>query len=108
MTWRTAICRHEKRGIRLSGGQRQRLGIARAIYKRSPVIVLDEATSALDEATEAAVIEALDELRTNGRTIVIIAHRRSTIAHCDFVVNLDDGRVSAIGTPDGLVGQARK
>jgi len=97
-----------ERGIRLSGGQRQRLGIARAIYKRSPVIVLDEATSALDEATEAAVIEALDELRTNGRTIVIIAHRRSTIAHCDFVVNLDDGRVSAIGTPDGLVGQARK
>jgi len=86
-----------ERGIRLSGGQRQRLGLARAIYKRTPVLVLDEATSALDEATEAAVIDALDELRKDGRTILIVAHRRSTIARCDMVVTLEDGRVAAIG-----------
>ena len=86
-----------ERGIRLSGGQRQRLGLARAIYKRTPVLVLDEATSALDEATEAAVIDALDELRKDGRTIVIIAHRRSTIARCDMVVKLEDGRIAATG-----------
>ena len=97
-----------ERGIRLSGGQRQRLGLARAIYKATPVLVLDEATSALDDATEAAVIDALRELRANGRTIVVIAHRRSTIAHCDFVINLDEGRVSTIGSLDDLVGQAPK
>ncbi|HET9810296.1 MAG TPA: ABC transporter ATP-binding protein, partial [Sphingomicrobium sp.] len=72
-----------ERGIRLSGGQRQRLGLARAIYKDAPVLVLDEATSALDEATEAAIIDALDKLRREGRTIIIIAHRRSTIERCD-------------------------
>jgi len=86
-----------ERGIRLSGGQRQRLGLARAIYKRTPVLVLDEATSALDEATEAAVIDALDELKREGRTIVIVAHRRSTIARCDIVVRLEDGRVATSG-----------
>ena len=97
-----------ERGIRLSGGQRQRLGLARAIYKATPVLVLDEATSALDDATEAAVIDALRELRANGRTIVVIAHRRSTIAHCDFVINLDEGRVSTIGSLDNVVGQTPK
>lgn len=86
-----------ERGIRMSGGQRQRLGLARAIYKRAPVLVLDEATSALDEATEAAVIDALDDLRAQGRTIVIIAHRRSTIARSDIVVKLDKGRVVDVG-----------
>ncbi len=82
-----------ERGIRLSGGQRQRLGIARAIYKQTPVLVLDEATSALDEATEQAVFQGLEELRMKGRTLVIIAHRLSTIAHCDLVVRLEDGRL---------------
>ena len=72
-----------ERGIRLSGGQRQWLGLARAIYKDAPVLVLDEATSALDEVNEAAVLGALDELRQQGRTIVIIAHRLSTISRCD-------------------------
>ena len=96
-----------ERGIRLSGGQRQRLGLARAIYKQTPLLVLDEATSALDEATETAVIRALDELRAMGRTIVIIAHRRSTIAHCDLVVHLDKGRVAEIRGMDE-VRQGRK
>lgn len=93
-----------ERGVRLSGGQRQRLGLARAIYKRAPVLVLDEATSALDYETEAAVIAALEELRREGRTIVIIAHRRSTTRHCDFVARLDHGRLVEFGPlTDGAV-----
>ena len=81
-----------ERGIRLSGGQRQRLGIARAIYKESAVLVLDEATSALDEVTEAAVMDGLHAL-PGRRTTIIIAHRLSTIARCDRVVRLHEGRV---------------
>jgi ABC-type multidrug transport system fused ATPase/permease subunit len=87
-----------ERGVRLSGGQRQRLGIARAVYKDAPLLVLDEATSALDDDTEAAVIEALDKLGGEGRTIVIIAHRRSTIEHCDCVARLDNGRLVEFGS----------
>lgn len=82
-----------ERGIRLSGGQRQRLGIARAIYKQTPVLVLDEATSALDEPMEAAVFEGLEKLRKSGRTLIIIAHRPSTIERCDRVVRLRQGRI---------------
>jgi ABC-type multidrug transport system fused ATPase/permease subunit len=93
-----------ERGIRLSGGQRQRLGLARAIYKESPVLVLDEATSALDEATEAAVIDGLEALRKEGRTIIIIAHRRSTVARADLVVRLDGGRLADVGTVEQILG----
>ena len=82
-----------ERGVRLSGGQRQRLGLARAIYKQAPVLILDEATSALDDATEQAVLRALDELDAAGCTILIVAHRTSTIASCDEVVRLDEGRI---------------
>jgi ABC-type multidrug transport system fused ATPase/permease subunit len=82
-----------ERGIRLSGGQRQRLGLARALYKNTPLLVLDEATSALDEATEQAVFKELEQLREDGRTLIIIAHRVSTIDHCDLIVNLHDGRI---------------
>jgi len=82
-----------ERGVRLSGGQRQRLGIARAIYKDAPIIVLDEATSALDEETERAVMAALEALRQDGRTVIIVAHRLSTIGHCDLVARLDHGRI---------------
>ena len=85
-----------ERGIRLSGGQRQRLGIARAIYKATPVLVLDEATSALDNVTEAAVMKALEQLGEKGRTIIVIAHRLSTLTGCDFMVRLEDGRAVAI------------
>ncbi|MCL6678050.1 ABC transporter ATP-binding protein/permease [Sphingomonas sp. RG327] len=86
-----------ERGIRLSGGQRQRLGIARAIYKGTPVLVLDEATSALDEATEKAIFDGLEKLRQRGRTLIIIAHRLSTIARCDLVMRLQAGRVVEAG-----------
>ena len=85
-----------ERGIRLSGGQRQRLAIARAIYKQAPVLVLDEATSALDDETEAAVLQALDRLGEEGRTIILIAHRMTTIARADIVIRLDNGRVADI------------
>ena len=95
-----------ERGIRLSGGQRQRLGMARAVYKNVPVLVLDEATSALDEVTEGAVIAALDRLRQEGRTIIIIAHRRSTIRHCDLIVRLKQGRIIEFGATSGAVGAA--
>ena len=87
-----------ERGVRLSGGQRQRLGIARAVYKDAPLLVLDEATSALDDETEVAVIDALDKLGGEGRTIVIIAHRRSTIEHCDCVARLNNGRLVEVGS----------
>jgi ABC-type multidrug transport system fused ATPase/permease subunit len=93
-----------ERGIRLSGGQRQRLGIARAIYKQAPVLVLDEATSALDDATEAAVMHALDRLGEEGRTIIMIAHRLSTIAQADIVIRLEAGRLAEIGSHAEVVG----
>ena len=82
-----------ERGVRLSGGQRQRLGLARAIYKQAPVLLLDEATSALDDVTEQAVLHALDELGEAGCTILIVAHRASTITSCDEIVRIDDGRI---------------
>ena len=81
-----------ERGVRLSGGQRQRIGIARALYKRSNVIIFDEATSALDNETETAVMQAVETL-SQGTTILIIAHRLSTLRNCDFVVELIDRNV---------------
>lgn len=84
-------------GVFLSGGQRQRLALARAIYKQTPVLVLDEATNALDDETEKAVIAALDELQSDGCTIVIISHRKSTIAKCDRVLVLENGRLVQSG-----------
>jgi ABC-type multidrug transport system fused ATPase/permease subunit len=81
-----------ERGVRLSGGQRQRLGIARALYKQAGVLVFDEATSALDTETEAAVMRAIDGL-SRDLTILIIAHRLSTVAGCDQVIRLGGGNV---------------
>jgi ABC-type multidrug transport system fused ATPase/permease subunit len=90
-----------ERGIRLSGGQRQRIGIARALYKRASVLVFDEATSALDNATEQAVMDAI-ELLDRDLTILLIAHRLSTVRRCDCIVELGGGRVVAQGTYDYL------
>lgn len=87
-----------ERGVRLSGGQRQRLGIARAIYKQAPVLILDEATSALDDQTEAAVLTTIEDLQRQGRTIVIIAHRLSTVERADTIVRIEKGRVAQCGT----------
>jgi ATP-binding cassette subfamily B protein len=96
-----------ERGIRLSGGQRQRLGIARAIYKNAPVLILDEATNALDLHTEAAVIRALEQLQRDGRTIIIVAHRRSTVRHCDLVARLEHGRLVDFGPVEILASPER-
>lgn len=94
-----------ERGVRLSGGQRQRIGIARALYKRSTLLVLDEATSALDDATEASVMRSVDRL---GRdlTVIMIAHRLSTLRNCDVIFRLDGGRLVQQGRWDEVVGSA--
>jgi ATP-binding cassette subfamily B protein len=83
-----------ERGVRLSGGQRQRIGIARALYKRASVLVLDEATSALDNATEQSVMEAIEGLDRD-LTILLIAHRLTTVRRCDTIAELEHGRVVA-------------
>jgi len=87
-----------ERGIRLSGGQRQRIGIARALYHDPAVLVLDEATSALDTVTEHGVMQAVAALQAS-KTILIVAHRMSTVAHCDRLYRLERGRVVAEGRP---------
>jgi ATP-binding cassette, subfamily B, bacterial PglK len=86
-----------ERGIRLSGGQRQRIGIARALYKEASVLVFDEATSALDNATEQSVMNTIESLNRN-LTVVIIAHRLTTVQHCDFIIQMEHGKVTAQGT----------
>lgn len=86
-----------ERGVRLSGGQRQRLGLARALYRDPSVLILDEATSSLDNVTEHEITETLTEL--GGRlTIVIVAHRLSTVRHADNLIFLKDGRIEAEGS----------
>ena len=84
-----------ERGIRLSGGQRQRIGIARALYKQAKVIVFDEATSALDNGTESNVMAAIDSLGDE-LTIIIVAHRLSTLRKCDAIYRLDKGLISMV------------
>lgn len=85
-----------ERGMRLSGGERQRIGIARALYHNPDVLVLDEATSSLDNATERAVIQAVEALKGQ-RTIIMIAHRLTTVRACDTLHFLKDGRIEATG-----------
>lgn len=91
-----------ERGVRLSGGQRQRIGIARALYKQASVLVLDEATSALDNATEQLVVDAMGALNSD-LTILFVAHRLTTVRHCDLIVELEHGRVVAQGTYEQLL-----
>jgi ABC-type multidrug transport system fused ATPase/permease subunit len=86
-----------ERGVRLSGGQRQRIGIARALYHDPKVLVLDEATSALDIDTEKGVMAAVNALHGT-KTLIIVAHRLTTVADCDTLYRLDKGRVVQSGT----------
>jgi ABC-type multidrug transport system fused ATPase/permease subunit len=92
-----------ERGIRLSGGQRQRIGIARALYKNATVLVFDEATSALDDETEAELMKAIDDLSTD-LTVIMIAHRLSTVRRCDKILKLHKGKAVAFDTPDVVFG----
>jgi ATP-binding cassette, subfamily B, bacterial PglK len=95
-----------ERGIRLSGGQRQRIGIARALYKQADVIIFDEATSALDNETEQAVMQAIESLG-NELTILIIAHRLTTLKNCTQIVELADGGIKRIGTYQQIISPVR-
>ncbi len=91
-----------ERGIRLSGGQRQRIGIARALYKQADVIIFDEATSALDNDTEKVVMQSIESLSEN-LTILIIAHRLTTLKNCTQIIELGDGGIKRIGSYQDIV-----
>jgi ATP-binding cassette, subfamily B, bacterial PglK len=95
-----------EQGIRLSGGQRQRLGIARALYRDPQLLVLDEATSALDDETETAVMEAIESLRGE-KTLLLIAHRTTTVQSCDVIHVLEAGRLAASGRYEDVIMNAR-
>ena len=81
-----------ERGVQLSGGQRQRIGIARALYNDPDVLILDEATSALDAKTERGVMKSFNSLR-GGKTIIMIAHRLTTLKDCDDIYKIENGRI---------------
>jgi ABC-type multidrug transport system fused ATPase/permease subunit len=91
-----------ERGVRLSGGQRQRIGIARALYNDPLILVLDEATSALDNETEHSVMESINNLKRE-KTILIVAHRLTTIKNCDYLYKIKNGIVESEGKPDELL-----
>ena len=91
-----------ERGIRLSGGQRQRVALARAFYHEREVLVMDEATSALDNETELEIIEEVKLLKGQ-KTLIVIAHRLSTVQHCDMIYRLECGKIIESGTPDEVL-----
>ena len=91
-----------ERGVRLSGGQRQRIGIARALYHNPSVLVLDEATSSLDTETEKGVMDSINILQRE-KTIIIIAHRLSTVSNCDRLYKIEKGKIIAQGSPKEII-----
>ena len=91
-----------ERGVRLSGGQRQRLGLARALYHNPSVLILDEATSALDSITEKGIIDSLKCL-PNEMTIILIAHRLSSVRHADCIYLLEEGNIIGKGSYETLL-----
>jgi ATP-binding cassette subfamily C protein len=93
-----------ERGVRLSGGQRQRIGIARALYYDPQLIVFDEATSALDYDTEKSVMEAIENL-SREKSIIIVAHRLTTLQKCELIFKVERGRIIKFGTFDDIIQQ---
>ena len=93
-----------ERGVKLSGGQRQRIAIARMMLKDAPILILDEATSALDSEVEAAIQDNLYRMM-EGKTVIAVAHRLSTIAALDRLVVIDEGRIVEEGTHEELVAE---
>jgi ABC-type multidrug transport system fused ATPase/permease subunit len=93
-----------ERGIRLSGGERQRIGLARAFYMDRQVLILDEATSALDTQTEQQVAQVIRSVRGE-RTLIVIAHRLSTVKDCDVIHRLEGGRIVKSGLYEEVVGE---
>ena len=89
-------------GVQLSGGQRQRIALARSLLRETPIIMLDEATSALDNATQSDVTRAIEKMR-GGRTVIIVAHRLSTVMNCERLFFISEGRVLASGTHQELL-----
>jgi len=96
-----------ERGVRLSGGQRQRIGIARALYNNPQVLVMDEATSALDNITEKYVVKAIDQLRGE-KTLIMIAHRLTTVKNCDTIYMMKEGEIISEGTYDELLENSKE
>ena len=92
-----------ERGVRLSGGQRQRIAIARAFYYGRDVLVMDEATSALDNETEQEIVEEIQKLKGK-KTMIVIAHRLTTVRHCDRIYRLEKGAIVECGTPEEMLG----
>ncbi|MCL4112355.1 UNVERIFIED_CONTAM: hypothetical protein GTU68_039646 [Idotea baltica] len=90
-------------GVNLSGGQKQRIGIARALYKNSEILCFDEATSALDNETERAIVESINDLSTMGKTVVIVAHRITTLEKCDRIIELSKGKIVREHLYDDLI-----
>ena len=93
-----------ERGVKLSGGQRQRIAIARVILKDAPILILDEATSSLDSITEKVIQQSLNDVM-KGKTVIVVAHRLSTIAHLDRILVFEDGHIIEDGKPAELIAQ---
>ena len=88
-------------GIQLSGGQRQRIALARAFYHNREILVMDEATSALDTETESEIVNEIKLLKGN-KTLIVIAHRLSTVKHCDYIYKIDKGKIVEKGNHASL------
>src|SRR5258708_14705416 len=93
-----------ERGVKPAGGQRQRIAIARVVVKNAPILILDEATSSLDSITEQAIQETLNDVMQD-KTVIVVAHRLSTIAHLDRILVFDQGRIVEDGTHEQLLAQ---